>query len=405
MGEFEESARGFIDVMKKHSDKNNRLEALAQIPGFYVPKFYAVSFNENKFNFEKKYNYAQYPINRVIVKNLDTSFYPVNWLTPHTQITHDRVPVEISRGCLNKCAFCQARQIYFPYRERKPETILKIIQQTYKTSGYEDFSLLGLSVSDYSKIENLIDQSLDFLTPRKIGLSLPSLRVDDLVGGLYKKLIPLKKISLTLAVEAARDCLRKEMNKNIDITKLFEAAAIIKSLNIQRIKLYFMFGFTQETEEDLIEIGCFLQRLAITSRLNINVSLNIFIPKPFTLWENALMDKESILLDKQQTILKNLPRQRNIKLSFSITKRSILEAIIARADRRLGKVILRAYQNGSRFEGNTENFSWPRWEAAMIAENIDYRDYIQKPIDNHPWSFIQEIVDCNRKCDSENSGK
>lgn len=386
LGEFEEKAEAFVQILKKHRDKENRLKAMSEIEGFYVPKFYNHFLQKNKYVFEKKYADARIPIKKVHVKNLDNSFYPLKWLTPYTQITHDRLPVEISRGCPNRCSFCQARAQYFPYRQRSLSSIKEIIPQLYKNSGYENFSLLSLSASDYSQIEELIDSQFSYFQNKKIGLSLPSLRIDDILGRLYEKLLKIKKTSITVAIEAANKDLRDKLNKNIDVNKLFEAAKMIKSLNVQRIKTYFMFGFPQETEEDLLAIGEFLRRLNKESRLLITAGINIFIPKPFSLWENIPMQESSILDNKIKTIFKNMPR--NIKVSLASIQRSIIEAVLARADRRFSAVIYRAFLKGAKLEGYKENFSWEIWQSAMREEGIDYRFYLSANTENFPWSFI-----------------
>lgn len=389
LGEFEEAADEFIGVLKKYRAKEERLAALAQLDGFYVPKFYEVSFLNNTYHFEKKYAQAQLPIKRVYVKDLNNSHYPQKWLTPHTQIIHDRAQIEIARGCPNQCNFCQAKAVYSPYREKKLATITQLITKIYETSGYENFSLLSLSASDHSEIAEIIDSSYDFFKSKRIGLSLPSLRIDDIVGRLYSKLLLLKKTSLTVAVEAANDPLRRSLNKKIDIKKLFEAAKIIKNLGVRYMKIYFMFGFRQESEEDLSAIGQFLNALNKSSGLALKASINIFIPKPFSCWQNFPMEEEKILENKRRIILSYIPRRRNIKISLAFLKKSILEAIISRADRKFSSVIYRAYTKGAKFDGYRENFSWNIWEDSMKEEGIDYRFYLDARTDNFPWSFIE----------------
>ena len=321
--------------------------------------------------------------------DLNKAYYPQEWLTPHTSIIHDRAQIEIARGCPNQCNFCQAQKVYFPYRERKISRIQQMIANIYESSGYEDFSLLSLSASDYSNIEELIDVTYDYFKNRRIGLSLPSLRVDDIVGRLYKKLKLLKKTSLTVAVESAQDRLRNKLNKKIDINKLFEAANIIQGLGIKYMKIYFMFGFKQEIEEDLVAIGKFLDELNKNSKLSLNVSINAFIPKPFSSWQNFQIEKEDILVNKRKTILDNIPRRRNIKISLSFLKKTLLEAIISRADRKFSSVIYRAYRKGARFDSYREKFSWDIWKESMEEDGFDYDSYLARETINFPWSFIQ----------------
>ena len=372
LGEFEAVADSLVEVLRKNSDKESRLRAFSQIEGFYVPKFYD----------------TQASIKRAYVSNLDESFYPRRWLVPNTSIVHDRAQIEIARGCIHKCSFCQARAIYYPYRQRKVSTILSLAKDIYESSGYEDFSFLALSASDYTHIEELIDQTLDYFQEKRIGLSLPSVRVGDLVSRLYKKLLPLKKTSLTIAVEAARDCMRKQLNKNIDIKELFEAAKIVRSLGVRHLKLYFMYGFSGETDEDLIAIGEFIKKLQRESNIDINASINVFIPKPFSLWEDMPMQSEEILNEKRSLILGNIPRSRRIKVSTSDIKRSIIEAVISRADRDFSSVIERVYSKEKEALRFNQGFNWDIWNDAIDKERLDYTRYLSAEGKSFPWSFI-----------------
>jgi radical SAM superfamily enzyme YgiQ (UPF0313 family) len=373
LGEFEAVADDFVSVLRKNSDKESRLKELSRIEGFYVPKFHG----------------AKTPLKRVYVKDLDESFYPRKWLVPNTAIVHDRAQIEIARGCIHKCTFCQARAIYYPYRQRKVKNILSLAKDIYKSSGYEDFSFLALSASDYTQIEELIDQTLDYFQEKRIGLSLPSVRVGDLVSRLYEKLLPLKKTSLTVAVEAARDCMRKRLNKNIDIKELFEAAKIVRSLGVRHLKLYFMYGFSDETDEDLIAIGEFIKRLQRESNIDINASINVFIPKPFSLWEDMPMQSEKILNEKRSLILGNMPRSRRIKVSTSDIKKSMLEAVISRAERGFGRVIERVYNKEKEALRFNQEFNRDMWNDAMSEEGIDCQHYLQAQGKNSPWAFIR----------------
>lgn len=387
LGEFEEGAVNFIEILRKYKDKRSRLKALSEIDGFYVPSFYNVDFNTNVYKFEKVYPNANFPLKRGIVKNLNKSYYPLKWLTPHTQIIHDRVPMEIARGCPNNCTFCQARAIYYPYREKSIETVCEQVEKIYKNSGYENFSLLALSASNYSAIDKLIDALLKGFKEKSIGLSLPSLRVDDIIGKLYTKLFFLKKTSLTVAIEAAQEGLRNKLGKTLDINKLFEAAKILRSLKLKQIKLYFLTGFSEEADEDLISIGTFLQKLSQETRIGLNVSVNIFVPKPFSLWETHMMDREETLVRKIKIISSNIPRRGNINLSISQPRKSILEAIISRADRRFSSVILEVFRVCQKQEN--DYFDWDIWQAAMQKLKIDYKKYLNNiEYKNFPWSFI-----------------
>ena len=386
LGEFEAGAEAFIGVLRKYKDKKERLEALSGIDGFYVPSCYSVELKNGKYGFTKIYNYANFPIKKTHVKDLNESPYPLKWLTPHTQIVHDRVPIEIARGCPNQCTFCQARATYYPYREKKVSRICQIIEEIYKNSGYENFSLLSLSSSDHSQIEELIDALMAGFKQKRIGLALPSLRVDDLMGRLYPKLHLLRKTSLTVAVETANDHLRGQLGKKIDINKLFEAAKIIHSLNLKHIKLYFMIGFEEETEDDLTAIGRFLEKLNRETRMALNVSINVFVPKPFSLWEGAGMNEEATLLNKISIVKNSLPKRRSINITTAHVQRSILEAIISRADKGFSSVILEVFKASLNRRDLASN--WQLWLEVMRKNNIDHRMYLKPVTENFPWSFI-----------------
>jgi len=389
LGEFEEIAAAFIRSIKISRSKQERLEAIAELPGFYIPSLYDISLGAKGYEIKKRVPYAKLPLQRVFVRDFDRAYVPRRWLTPHTEITHDRVPVEIARGCPNRCSFCQARAVYYPYRERRPETILNIIADIYKNSGYENFSLLSLSASDHSRIENIIDSLNDFCKTRCIGLNLPSLRADEITGSLYQRLKQLKKVSLTIGLETASDNLRKKINKHIDVNKLFEATECIRDLGAKHIKLYFMFGLPGESDTDLQEIGYFLQRLQCRTKLSLNVSINIFIPKPFSEWEDAAMADENEIARKKRLITQNIPSRKNIKLSFSDFRQSFIEALICRADRSFGAVIQRACSLGALFDGYYEHFSWDIWKVALGDPQAHAERYLAPTKGNFPWSFIE----------------
>ncbi len=362
LGEFEAIADKFVKTLRNNKDKQSRLKALSKIEGFYVP-----DLSQS----------AKSLLKRVYVKDLNKSYFPVKWLTPHTEIVQDRVPIEIARGCPNNCKFCQARGIYFPYRERKVSTLKTLVKKIYKNSGYQKFSFLALSAADYSKLDKLLDETAGYFDKNRISFSFPSLRPTKSLCRLYQRITPFKKISLTLAVEAATESLRQSMNKKVDMKKVFEVAKIIGSLGAKHLKVYLMYGFPQETKEDLLAIGDFLKQLNSQTHLKINASINIFIPKPFSTWESVAMEDETSLRQKREIILSNIPGSKKIRLSFSSLKKSILEAVVSRADREFSPVILRAYKKGAILQAEKENFSWDIWKESMEEENIDYNDYLR----------------------------
>ncbi|MDD5069376.1 MAG: radical SAM protein [Candidatus Omnitrophica bacterium] len=389
IGEFEAVIDDFVSVLSRYSAKNERLKALSEIAGFYVPKFYAVDFDGKNYIVKKNYQKANLPIKRVYVKDLNTSFYPGHWVTPNTAITHDRAQVEISRGCPNRCTFCQAQAVYHPYRERSPQRVMELIKEIYAQTGYENFSFLSLSASDYSRIEELIDLALDFFRDKQIGLSLPSLRIGDIVGKLYTKLSSIKKTSLTLAVEAADDCLRQRLNKKIDIDTLFDAAHIVKALGVKNIKTYFMFGFPDEPSDNVLRIAEFIKKLGQETHLNINASINAFIPKPFSVWENVEMADLGYLNENKNQLLQLIPRSKKRVLGVANIEQSILEAVLARGDRALSKVLMIAHKKGDNNDGDWACFSWKLWQDSFSQAGIDYEKYLKVNTENFPWSFIE----------------
>ncbi len=386
LGEFEEVAEEFLSVLRRYSRKEERLKALAEREGFYVPSFYNVYQSKGRYYVEKNYRHAILPVKRVYVRDLDSSFYPEKWLTPYTSIVHDRAQIEIARGCPNKCKFCQARCLYFPYRQRKVETVKRLIHSIYKSSGYENLSLLALSASDYTHIEELLSEIAPYLEKNRIGLSLPSLRVEDaLVGKLYRFLNTIKKVSATFAVEAATSALRERINKKININVIMETARILKSLHYKHIKLYFMFGFPFESEEDIKAIGQFVNKLQRISGLRINFSANVFIPKPFSSFEGIEMKEKNILCSHRSIILNMLCRNKNIKISISRVEESILESVISRADRKISEVIYRVFV--SLRNGNKNYADVNLWNEAFSSCGIDINQYLVRR-ETYPWSHI-----------------
>ncbi|MCF7873584.1 MAG: TIGR03960 family B12-binding radical SAM protein [Candidatus Omnitrophica bacterium] len=390
LGDFEAVSNKLVEVLRKHKDKASRLKELSQRESFYVPQFYDLSFSKNYYQLEKKYRKANPIIKQSKVKNLDKSFFPLNWITPHTKLTQDRVPIEIARGCPNNCNFCQARNIYYPYREKKVKTILNTIKTVYKNSGYERFSLLSLSTSNYSQIKKLINAIFPFIKENKISINLPSLRIGDEIEPLYKKLLTIQKTSLTVAIEAGRPYLRKKINKNIAVDKLFDSAASLHSLGLRMIKVYFMYGFPKEEKKDLLAIGNLIKNLLKKTPFKINISINLFIPKPFSPWENKPLLGPAKAKNNKKIILTNIPRSKRLKISFSNIDTSLIEAIISRGDRNLGPVFVQLHKRRKELIEKNLLFSWPAWKDILEKKGINWQRYIKSETKNFPWSFIKD---------------
>ncbi|MCF7878456.1 MAG: radical SAM protein [Candidatus Omnitrophica bacterium] len=390
LGEFEAVSDEFIKVLRRYKKKKDRLIAFSQIDGFYVPRFYNLSFLNNCYHLKKNNQKANSLLKRLKVKNLDKSFFPLNWITPHTRLTQDRVSIEIARGCPNNCNFCQARNIYYPYREKKIETILNAIKTIYKNTGYEKFSLLSLSASDYSQIEKLIDALLPFIKKHRISLSLPSLRIGSRIELIYKKLLAIQKTPLTVAVEAGTMDLRKKINKDIAVKQLFDSAENLRQRGLRLIKVYFMYGFEQEEEKDLLAIGGFIKDLLKKTSFKINASINLFIPKPFSPWQDRLLPSLASIREKKEVILANMPRSGRLKLSFSNIDKSLIEAIVSRGDNKLGPVFIELEKKRKELLKKGQLFNWPVWRDALEKNGIDWHRYLKKKTKNFPWSFIKD---------------
>jgi radical SAM superfamily enzyme YgiQ (UPF0313 family) len=389
LGEFEEYLPSFLKIMRQFNDKQQRLRALSEVKGFYVPQFYSANQQKGKVVVSKIYPHARLPLERVHVKDLDSSFYPTNWLLPHTRIVHDRAQIEIARGCPNKCFFCQAQAVYSPYRQRSHKQVLNLMKAIYDSSGYENLSLLALSASNHSQIDAIINEAADFCRKYHIGLSLPSLRIEHIVGSLYQVLRRIKRVSATFAVEAATTNLRKRINKNIDIDKLITAGELLKSLGTRHAKLYFMFGLPGEEDGDLLAIGDLVKNFQKKTKLGVNLSINPFIPKPFSLFQGKSMLSWQQLETKQALIKGNLPRNKKIKVSFNDSWRSILEGIISCADRSFAQVIKNAYQYGACYDSDWSLSNKQAWLKAFEAAGFDYQQYMQQGKNSFPWSHIK----------------
>lgn len=389
LGEFEAVAENLVKSLRSKKNKVDRLKDLSRIEGFYVPGFYQNIPLENSYKFVKKEPLALFPLKRAKVKDLDKSFFPIRWLTPHTKLIQDKVSIEIARGCPNNCNFCQAKNIYQPYREKKIETIYQIIKSVYKNSGYESFSFLSLSVSNHSSIEGLLELVIPFFQKNRIGLNLPSLKIGASLVSIYKKLLPFQKTPLTVALEAGSERLRSKLNKNIQIESLLNCSGVLYRLGLRSIKVYFMYGLPEEDESDLAAIGLLIKRLLRETPFNINISINLFIPKPGSCWEGASLCNINQARVKKEIILKNTPKSRRLKINFSNLEANLIEAVLSRADSGVGSVLLNLFQRKKYFSQDNELLSWPLWEEAFTTENIDWQRYVKVETENFPWSFIE----------------
>lgn len=408
LGEGEEVNGEIMDAYKewKKENSDNRvtfLEKIAQIEGIYVPSFYDVSYNENGTIKEIKPNRscAKPKIRKRIIKDLDKCYVPQKLIVPFMDIVHDRIMLEVFRGCIRGCRFCQAGYIYRPVRERKTEELVKTAQNCIVSTGYEEMSLSSLSTSDYTELHKLIDNLLEITVDKKINLSLPSLRVDNFHLELMEKVQKVKKSGLTFAPEAGTQRLRDVINKNVLESDLMRTAKIAFEGGYNKIKLYFMIGLPTETYEDIEGIADLAQKVLDVfysipkeerkgRSVNITVSTSSFVPKPFTPFQWEPQNTIPELIEKQK-FLKEKIKSKHITYNWHQSDVSFMEAIFAKGDRRLGEVLISAQKKGCKFDGWNEHYSFEKWMEAFKENNINPEFYAYRKIEHNetlPWDHI-----------------
>ncbi len=387
MGEGEEIIHEVTDEYvkwKKSGKKNKRdyLEAIAKIEGVYVPSFYDVEYNEDGTVKSVTPNnpHAKPTVRKRIMKDFASAYTPETIIVPFGEVVHDRVMLEVMRGCLRGCRFCQAGYIYRPLRERKPDRLLGIAENLLTCSGYDEISLSSLSTSDFSGLKELTDGLLDITTEKKIGLSLPSLRIDNFSLELMEKVQKVRKTGITFAPEAGTQRLRDVINKNITEENVMKSADLLFRGGWTNVKLYFMIGLPTETMDDVRGIADLAGRalgvyFAIpkeerAKNINITVSTSSFVPKPFTAFQWAAQDTRDMLIEKQDELKKSIKSKR-IRYNWHDNKTSYLEGVFARGDRRLCEVIIKAVENGCKFDAWSEHFRFDTWMQTFEEMGID----------------------------------
>lgn len=406
IGEAEEAAPEIIELYRRYKegyksgkiDKQELLFKFSRIEGVYVPSFYEVSYDEGMGikEFKPKLEGAPLKIKKRFVKNLDLSYYPMDWLMPHIQIIHDRITLEIMRGCPNRCSFCQARSQYFPLRLKSASRVLSLADQLYRRTGYEEVSLAGLSVSDHPQMEKILKDLMNLFEAKGVSLSLPSVKARFLVGDASALIAKVKKTGLTFAPEAGSRRLRDILQKDFNCEEFFSALAQAYSSGYQHVKLYFMIGLLDEKEEDLDAIIDFSLRVSELKRgpgrgpAQVNISINTLIPKPHTPLQWLSMQELEAIKAKQEYLREKAKRHKRLKLSFHNRSMSAIEGILSRGDRRLSEVILRAFKSGAKFDAWINYFDFDKWMKAFTDSGVDPWFYLkQKELKSGlPWDFI-----------------
>jgi radical SAM family uncharacterized protein len=390
--EWKKSGTGRQELMKK----------LAQIPGVYVPALYDVSWNEDGTlsTFTPNCEEAPAKIQKRVVLDLDKTFYPESIPVPYTEIVHDRIMLEIMRGCTRGCRFCQAGMLYRPVRERSLENLLKLAEQLENSTGYEEISLSSLSSGDYSCLPVLAKELMQKFQDRRVAISLPSLRIDSVVKESLAETQKVHKSGLTFAPEAGTQRLRDVINKGVTGEDLLRTVSDAFEGGWSTIKLYFMIGLPTETNEDLNGIGELaksvvsayfdLPREKRAKGLNVNCSASSFVPKPFTPFQWAGQDTLAKIKEKQAYLRKVLSI-RSVTFNWHDPEVSFLEACFARGDRRMADVLHEAWRLGCILDGWTEHFHYDLWMKAFENCGIDPTFYANRERAKEellPWDFI-----------------
>lgn len=399
----------YMQAKKEGWSKQQYLKEAAKIGGVYVPSLYDVSYNEDNTIKAVTPNCETAPVKvkKRIIADLDKVFYPDKFVVPFINIVHDRAMLEVQRGCLRGCRFCQAGFIYRPLRDKHYDTLNKDAHGLCDTSGYEELSLTSLSTSDYKEIEPLLDDLLNWTTDEKVSLSLPSLRVDNFSKELMEKVSRLKKSGLTFAPEAGTQRLRDVINKNVTEEELMNTCRTAFEGGYTSVKLYFMMGLPTETMEDIEGIANLAQKVvdlyySLPTRpkgraVSVSISCACFVPKPFTPFEFEAQDSMELLREKQKHLLASV-KSKKISVSYHDADVSFIEAVLAKGDRRLGDVIEAVWKKGSRLDGWYEYFNPQRWYDAMAELQIDPAFYANRRREYDevmPWDHLDFCVSKN----------
>ncbi len=409
LGEAEEALADVIEVYAdakaKGLDRHNTLLALSRVPGVYVPSFYQVHYNGDG-TIARVEPLVDVPpiVYKRVLSELDPKFYPIEPVVPFLGTVHDRLMLEVFRGCTRGCRFCQAGVIYRPVRERKREDLVELVQEALKATGHNEVSLMSLSTMDYSDLSDLLDDLLDRFSCDHIKLSLPSLRADSFSVEQAKKVQQSRRGGLTLAPEAGSQRLRDVINKQVTEDDLLRAVASAQAEGWQSVKLYFMIGLPTETNDDLEGIFDLAKKAAWAHRylgmpgkpLNVTVSAAAFVPKAWTPFQWEPQDSMYTLEEKQRFLRNLFSSERRLKLNYHGAELSFLEAIFARGDRRLGAVLLSAHRQGCRFDGWSEHFSFAKWMQAFADAELDptfYANRQRQRDEIFPWDHLSPGVD------------
>ncbi|MDF9408312.1 TIGR03960 family B12-binding radical SAM protein [Pelotomaculum isophthalicicum JI] len=404
IGEGEEAIGDFLDFLRNAKNRNlakkDLLREAARVPGVYVPSLYRVEYREDGeiSKVEPVLKGVPEIVKKRVVRDMDKVSFPTRPVVPSTEIVHDRIMIEVLRGCARGCRFCQAGMIYRPVREKKPATVLRQAAGLVRQTGYDEISLTSLSTSDYTPVRSVINALIKEHAGCGVSISLPSLRVDNFSMELAKEVQKVRRSSITLAPEAGTQRLRDVINKGVTEEDLMSATEVAFREGWQAVKLYFMIGLPTETNEDLDGI-IHLAREALArgrkagarrGRLRVTVSVSSFVPKPHTPFQWEPQASMAVLKERQAYLAAGL-RERGLVFNYHDTAVSFMEAVFARGDRRLGAVLENAFQLGCKFDGWSENFHYERWLEAFRQAGLEPGWYAYRRYDYDsllPWDHI-----------------
>lgn len=388
----------------KGSDRPTLLRKAAEIEGVYVPSLYTVAYNDDgTVESISPQKGAPAVVTKRIVEDFDKAYYPTETIIPSTEIVHDRTVLELFRGCIRGCRFCQAGYVYRPVRSRSAEKLTELGISSLKNSGYQEVGLSSLSTSDYRGLKELCDSLLEWCEPKNIGLSLPSLRADNFSMEIMERVQKVRKSGLTFAPEAGSQRLRDVINKNVTEEDILNTCRTAFEGGRNSVKLYFMLGLPTETDEDVLAISELAYKIVrlwkecARSRaggLRITLSTACFVPKPMTpfQWETQVTAEE---YERRVKLLREAMRSKVITYNWHDAGTSLIEAVLSRGDRRLGGVVEEVQKTGGKMESWSEYFSYERWKAAFEKQGIDPAFYASRERSRSevlPWSHLSAGV-------------
>ncbi len=395
------------DWKKSGAPREDCLKQLASIQGVYVPALYDVTYNQDGTiaSFAPNCPEAPEKVLKAIITDLDSAYYPEKIPVPYTEIIHDRIMLEIMRGCTRGCRFCEAGMLYRPVRERSLEHLVELAEKLEASTGYEEMSLSSLSSGDYTCLAELIRELMKRLNEKRVSISLPSLRIDSVLKESLEETQKTRKTSLTFAPEAGTQRLRDVINKGVTEADLMEKVNDAFQGGWSSVKLYFMMGLPTETYADLDGIADLARKVTATyfavprdrraKGLRVTCSASVFVPKPFTPFQWEPQDSLAVVQEKQLHLRDELRQIKGVNFNYHESGLSYLEACFARGDRRMGQVLLRAFEKGCMLDGWTEHFKYDTWMEAFDECGVDPAFYAYRRREKDeilPWDFIDSGI-------------